>query len=138
MVRLLLQRFAGAVQFIYRHFPLEEVHPHALLAAEAAEAASAQGKFWEMHELLYDNQSQLELGHLHGYAERLQLDLPRYQGALKEHLYLQRVRDHQQSGRRSGVRATPTFFLNRSVCDVSFGLQELERAIERALRPKSP
>jgi protein-disulfide isomerase len=133
VVKLLLQRFAGRIRFVYRHFPLEEVHPHALLAAEAAEAAANQGKFWEMHDVLFDNQSHLKLRQLQGYAERLELDMSRYEVDLEEHLHLQRVRDHQESGRRSGVRATPTFFLNRRVCDVSFGLQQLERAIEAAL-----
>jgi protein-disulfide isomerase len=133
VVKLLLERFAGRVQFVYRHFPLEEVHRHALLAAEAAEAAGTQGKFWEMHDLLYANQSHLQLPHLRGYAERLDLDLPRYLADLKEHLHVQRVREHLESGRASGVRATPGFFLNGKICDVSFGLNALEQAIEAAL-----
>jgi protein-disulfide isomerase len=133
VVKLLMQRFGGQIRFVYRHFPLEEVHPHALLAAEAAEAAANQGKFWPMHDVLFDNQSHLKLRQLVGYAEELALDLSRYEAGLEEHLYLQRVRDHQESGRRSGVRATPTFFLNRQICDVSFGVQQLERAIEAAL-----
>ena len=133
VVKLLLERFAGRMRFVYRHFPLEEVHRHALLAAEAAEAAGTQGKFWEMHDLLYANQSHLQLTHLRGYAERLDLDLPRYAADLKEHLYVQRVREHLESGRASGVRATPGFFLNGKICDVSFGLNALEQAIEAAL-----
>jgi len=133
VVKLLLERFAGRIRFLYRHFPLEEVHPHALTAAEAAEAAGSQGKFWAMHDVLFANQSHLKLRQLHGYAEELELDLTRYAADLDEHIHLQRVRDHQDSGRRSGVRATPTFFLNRKICDVSFGFQQLERAIEAAL-----
>ena len=76
-VKLLLARYAGRVRFAFRHFPLEEVHPHAVLAAEAAECAGDQGKFWEMHDLLFDNQTHLKPKHLHGYAERLELDLDR-------------------------------------------------------------
>src|SRR5437867_2381559 len=73
-VKLMLERFAGRVRFVYRHFPLEEVHPHALHAAEAAECAGAQHKFWEMHDLLYESQAQLRLPQLRSYAEKLELD----------------------------------------------------------------
>jgi protein-disulfide isomerase len=132
--KLLVQRFAGRVRFVYRHYPQEEVHPHALFAAEAAEAAASQGKFWEMHDLLYANQSHLTLPDLHRYAEDLALDMRRYQGELKDHLHLQRVREDQQDGRARGVRATPTFFLNGNICDVSFGVGALEQTIEAALR----
>jgi protein-disulfide isomerase len=133
VVKLLLERFAGRVRLVYRHFPLEEVHRHALLAAEAAEAAGSQGKFWEMHDLLFANQSHLQLPHLRGYAERLGLDLPRYLTDLRDHVHVQRVRQHLESGRASGVRATPGFFLNGNICDVSFGLDALEKAVEAAL-----
>lgn len=68
-VKLLLSRFAERVRLVYRHFPLEEVHPHALHAAQAAEAAGGQGKFWPMHDLLFDNQQHLKLRQLRGYAE---------------------------------------------------------------------
>jgi len=133
MVKLLLQRFAGQVQFVYRHFPLEEVHPHALLAAEAAEAAGSQAKFWPMHDALFANQLHLKRKQLLGYAESLELDMTRYTADLDEHVYLQRVREHVSGGRASGVRATPMFFLNAAVCDVSFGLNALEHAIQAAL-----
>jgi len=133
-VRLMLTRFAGHTRFIYRHFPLEEVHPHAELAAEAAECAGGQGKFWEMHDLLFDNQSHLELDHLRGYAQRLQLDLARFNAEMNDHVYLQRVREHQHSGRESGVRSTPTFFVNGQIQDVSFGMQLLIDAVRSAIR----
>lgn len=132
-VKLLLGRFAGQVQFVYRHFPLEEVHPHALLAAEAAESAGAQDKFWPMHDLLFENQHHLKANWLNSYAERLRLDVTRYAAAMKDHVYLQRIREHQHSGNESGVRSTPTFFVNRDLHDVSFGLTHLLEAVERAL-----
>src|SRR6058998_2258320 len=103
-VKLLLNRFAGRIRFVYRHFPLEEVHPHALQAAETAESAGAQGKFWQMHDLLFDSQSQLKADHLRSYAERLQLDMADYAADMKDHVYLQRIREHQQGGLESGVR----------------------------------
>ena len=133
-VRLMLTRFAGHTRFIYRHFPLEEVHPHAELAAEAAECAGGQGKFWEMRDLLFDNQSHLELDHLRGYAQRLQLDLARFNAEMNDHVYLQRVREHQHSGRESGVRSTPTFFVSGQIQDVSFGMQLLIDAVRSAIR----
>ena len=133
VIKLLLERFTGRIRFIFRNFPLEEVHPHALQAAEAAECAGGQGKFWLMHDLLFANQAHLKLPQLRGYAERLQLDMGRYDLEMDDHVYLQRVREHMQSGRKSGVRATPTFFLNGRVQDVSFGLSALFEAVEAAL-----
>jgi len=124
-VKLLLERFPGRVRLVYRHFPLEEVHPHALQAALAAEAAAGQGKFWPMHDLLFDNQRHLKLPQLRGYAQRLELDMLRYDAEMEGELYLQRVREQVEGGERSGVRGTPTFFLNGTVQDVSFGLQAL-------------
>jgi protein-disulfide isomerase len=132
-VKLLLDRFAGRVRFVYRHFPLEEVHPHALHAAEAAESAGAQGKFWPMHDLLFEHQAHLKIPQLRGYAERLQLDMTRYTAEMDEHVYLQRIREHTQSGKESGVRSTPTFFVNGKIQDVSFGLHLLLGAVEAVL-----
>lgn len=131
-VKLLLRRFAGRVRLVYRHFPLEEVHPHALHAALAAEGAAGQGQFWPMHDLLFDNQTHLKPPQLRGYAERLELDLVRYDAEMGDEVYLQRVREHIESGARSGVRSTPTFFVNGKLQDVSFGLQSLAQAVERA------
>jgi protein-disulfide isomerase len=133
-VKLLLARYAGRIRFAYRHFPLEEVHPHALLAAEAAECAASQGKFWEMHDLLFDNQAHLKPKQLHGYAERLELDMARYAAEMDEHVYVQRIREHIESGQRSHVRGTPGFFVNEVIQDASFGLQGLFDAVEAALK----
>lgn len=133
-VKLLLARFENQVRFVFRHFPLEEVHPHAELAAEAAECAGGQDKFWEMHDLLFENQAHLKLNHLRGYAERLGLDMARFTAEMNDHVYLQRVREHLQSGHDSGVRSTPTFFINGRIQDVSFGLHALTDAIQAALR----
>jgi protein-disulfide isomerase len=129
-VKLLLERFPERVRFAYRHFPLEGLHPHALAAAEAAECAGAQGKFWEMHDLLFANQDHLALKHLRGYAERLQLDMALYTAEMDDHVYLQRVREHIASGERLHVRATPGFFVNGKVVDVSFGLRALTEAVQ--------
>jgi protein-disulfide isomerase len=132
-VKLLLDRFRGRIRFVYRHFPLEEVHPHALHAAEAAESSGAQGKFWPMHDLLFDNQPHLKQHQLRGYAERLQLDMAQYTAETDDHTFLQRIREQVQSGRESGVRSTPTFFVNGKIQDVSFGLRFLFDAVDAAL-----
>jgi len=131
-VKLLLKRFAGRVQVAFRHFPLEEVHPHALHAALAAEAAGAQGKFWPMHDLLFENQLHLKPQQLRRYAERLELDMARFDSEIQQQLYLQRIREEIEDGRRSGVRATPAFFVNGKIQDVSFGLHALVEAVEAA------
>ena len=132
-VKLLLERFADRIRFVYRHFPQQEVHPHALHAAQAAETAGGQGKFWQMHDLLFDNQRHLKLPQLRSYAERLELDLARYDFEMDDEVYLQRVREQVDSGLQSGVRATPTFFINGILRDTSYGLQSLVEGVEVAL-----
>src|SRR5215470_1094204 len=128
-VKILRKHFGERVRFVFRHFPLREVHPHAELAAEAAEAAGAQGKFWPMHDLLFENQLHLNSKNLRQYADKAELDLERYDYEMGDHVYLQRVLEHIDGGARSRVRSTPTFFVNGAVCDVSFGLEHLQQAI---------
>jgi protein-disulfide isomerase len=111
--------------FVFRHFPLEDAHPHALMAAEAAEAAAAQGRFWPMHDLLLSHAHHLHRSHLEAYAAQLGLDMTRFKAELDDEIYRQRVREHQQGGQRSHLRATPTFFVNGVVQDVSGGMQAL-------------
>src|SRR2546429_5319872 len=106
-LKLLLERFDGRARLAFRNFPLEDVHPHALAAAEAAECAGGQGKFWQMHDLLFDNQQHLARRNLLGYAERLGLDMARFNAEMDDEVYLQRIREHMEGARRSGVRATP-------------------------------
>jgi protein-disulfide isomerase len=129
-VKILRRHFGDRVRFAFRHFPLREVHPHAELAAEAAEAAGAQQKFWRLHDLLFENQRHLEPKSLRRFAEQAELDLERYDFEMNDHVYLQRVQEHIASGTRSGVRATPTLFVNGVLCDVSFGFERLRQAIE--------
>jgi protein-disulfide isomerase len=132
--KLLLERFPSGVRFVFRHFPMEDAHPHALAAAEAAEAAAAQGKFWAMHDALFQNQAHLKEKDLHRYAEQIGLDRVRFSAEMDDHIYLQRVREHQDGGRRSHIRATPTFFVNGVVRDVSYGMQGLHDAVAAAAK----
>jgi protein-disulfide isomerase len=132
-VEMLLRRFPNKVCFVFRHFPLEEAHPHALDAAQAAECAAAQGKFWEMHKMLFEHQSHLDRGHLRSYAEQIGIDVPRFVADFDDEVYLQRVREHIDSGKRSGVKSTPGFFINGRIQDVSFGMHQIVEATEAAL-----
>jgi protein-disulfide isomerase len=132
-VKILLKHFENRVRFVYRHFSQIEEHPHVELAAEAAEAAGAQRKFWPMHDMLFEHQTHLKLKDLCHYAEQLELDLERFAYELKDQVYRQRVNEHVEGGVRSGVRGTPTYFVNGAITDVSFGLEHLVRAIEARL-----
>lgn len=133
VVQMLLKHFEGRIRFAYRHYPIEDAHPHALCAAEAAECAGAQGKFWEMHQLLFDNQSHLDRKHLHRYAEALGLDMARFASEMNGESYRQRIREQMDAARRSHLRATPGFFVERRIQDVTFGNQALFDATEAAL-----
>jgi protein-disulfide isomerase len=130
-VKFLLNRFTGRLRFVWRNFPLEEVHPHAFGAALAAEAAGGQGRFWPMHEVLLAHQDHLKPPQLRRYAEEIEIDMARYDADTRQEVHLQRVREHMEDGRRSGVRSTPGFFLDGRFVDVSFGLQHLAEAIQR-------
>jgi protein-disulfide isomerase len=134
-VKILMERFGHRFRFVYRHFPVAEAHPHALLAAEAAEAAAAQGRFWEMHDRLFENQQHMSAVDLQRHAQTLGLDMRRFDAELADHVYLQRVQEHIASGRASHLRTTPGFFVDGTVVDTSFGMQHLAAAIERRLPP---
>jgi protein-disulfide isomerase len=133
VVKALQERLGDQVRFVFRNFPLAEAHPHAEHAAEAAEAAGAQGKFWEMHDLLYENQDALEDEDLVRYARALHLDVPRFVKEMKESVHIERVREDFRSGVRSGVNGTPTFFINGARHDGPFDLASLLAAIEEAV-----
>lgn len=136
-VKMLLTRHPGKVRVVWRNFPLEEVHPHALHAALAAEAAAGQGRFWQMHDLLFENQNHLKRPQLRSYAERLELDLVRFDADMNETRYLQRVREQVEGARASGVRSTPTFFVNGVIQDASFGFERLFERVDSEVRSKA-
>jgi protein-disulfide isomerase len=111
-VKQVLRTLGDELAFAYRHFPLSQIHPHARQAAEAAEAAGAQGRFWQYHDLLFENQDRLDMRDLVAYAQALGLDLERFVADLEAHTHAPRVREDFLSGVRSGVNGTPTFFVN--------------------------
>lgn len=133
VTRHLMETFGDRLRFVFRHYPLLDVHPHAELAAEAAEAAAAQGKFWQMHHLLMSNQHHLTLPALAQYAEQLELDMNRFNAEMADRIYTQRVQEHRRAGDQLRLHASPSFFLNDTLVDVSFGLKRLESAVRAAL-----
>ena len=98
--------------FVFRHFPQTDIYCQAQKAAEAVEAASAQGKFWQMHEMLFEHQQALKDSHLVEYAVEIELDLPQFLKDMSEHTFASRVQEDLMSGIRSGVTRTPTFFID--------------------------
>jgi protein-disulfide isomerase len=125
-------RAGELLRFVFRNFPITTSHPHAERAAEAAEAAGAQGRFWEMHDTLYENQSRLADEHLHGYAEQLGLDVGTFDRELAGGVHLPRIHEDFMSGVRSGVNGTPTFYVNGARHDAPYDAEILLAAIQRA------
>jgi formate-nitrite transporter family protein len=119
------------LRFVFRNFPLAEAHPHAQIAAQAAESAGAQGRFWEMHDMIFEHQDALEVEDLLGYATSLGLDAKQIARDLEAGTYVKRVRDDFRSGVKSGVNGTPSFFVNGVRYDGSWAN---EKAFIGALR----
>jgi protein-disulfide isomerase len=125
-------RMGKRLRFVFRNFPITTSHPHAERAAEAAEAAGAQGMFWQMHDHLYENQRHLRDDDLHSYAEALGLVVDVFDKEMAEHVHADRIHEDFMSGVRSGVNGTPTFFINGARHDDSYELETLLSALERA------
>jgi len=137
IVKDALRRAGKDVRFVFRNFPLSEMHPHAFRAAEAAEAAAAQGEFWPMHDLLFENQDALEPTNLAEYAKRLGLDSHRFTAELRDGTHAAKVRSDFSSGVRSGVNGTPTFFIQGTRLDGPWDLDSLVAALRGANRGTS-
>ncbi|HEY6356786.1 MAG TPA: thioredoxin domain-containing protein [Vicinamibacterales bacterium] len=138
IVKEVQRRLGGRLRFVFRNFPLAEAHPHAEHAAEAAEGAASQGRFWEMHDALFEHQQALDDRHLVGYAKGLGLDDTRFRDELAAHRHAPRVREDFLSGVRSGVNGTPTFFINGIRYDDSWDLAALLEALEAVSTPGRP
>jgi len=131
-VRELLRDF-GDVRYVWRHLPLNDVHPHAQAAAEAAEAAARQGAFWEMHDLLLDHQDALMARDLLGYARSLGLDMEKFTADVRRHTGAVRVAEDVDSADLSGVSGTPTFFVNGMRHYGAYDLEGLSKAVKLAI-----
>jgi len=138
IVKALQGRFGPRLRFVFRNMPLTDAHPQAELAAEAAEAAALQGKFWPMHDLLYEHQAELGPGFIMRAAARLHLDLDAFKTAIASGQVRGRVQDDFRDGVRSGVKGTPTFFLNGARFDDRWDEETLGAAIESAIDGTMP
>jgi Na+:H+ antiporter, NhaA family len=129
----LLKEYGDQLRFVFRHYPLDSEHPFSVRASLAAEAAAAQGKFWEMHDHLFTHQHSLAYDDLRTHGEALGLDPVRLETDVRRGAHLDRIHDDFDSGVQSGVRATPTFFVNGRLHQGSPDEIELRTAIDSAL-----
>ena len=129
IIKEIQRRLGDDLLFAFRHFPLTNIHPHSKHAAEAAEAAGAQGNFWGMHDILFENQDELEDEYLAAYAAELGLDETRLIREVTSSIYAQRIREDFKSGTRGGVNGTPTFFINGERYDGARDLKQLLNAL---------
>ena len=132
IVEQVRERFAGRLRFAFRHFPLAKMHPKARLAAEAAEEAAVQGKFWDIHRLLFEHQKDLDPAHLLEYAKAAGLDEDRFRRDLEGHVHAARVQEDVSGGVRSGVNGTPTFFINGRRHNGGYELESLVDGLTEA------
>jgi 2-hydroxychromene-2-carboxylate isomerase len=130
VVRAIQQRLGDRLRFVFRNFPLTEIHPHALHAALAAEAAGSQGRFWPMHDAIFQHQHSLEDADLIHIAEELVPELARFTSDLEEQRHLARIEEDVEGGIRSGVVGTPTFFINAVRYEGSWDLEQLLAALQ--------
>jgi protein-disulfide isomerase len=133
VVKRLQKSLGKNLRFVFRNFPLTQAHPYALIAAEAAEAAALQGKFWEMHDLLFEQQPLLKPDIIPVWAKRMGLNLEKFAGDIKQGLVDKRIKEDRQSGIRSGVNGTPTFFINGTRYDGSPDYASLLEALKSEL-----
>ncbi len=133
VVKRLQKTLGKKLRFVFRNFPLTEAHPYALIAAEAAEAAALQGKFWEMHDLLFERQTFLDPDNIPLWAERIGLNLEQLGNDIGQGVPGKRIKEDRQSGIRSGVNGTPTFFINGTRYDGTPDYDSLLTAMESEL-----
>ena len=132
-----LQKLLGKkLRFVFRNFPLTQAHPYAMAAAAAAEAAALQGKFWEMHDFIYEHQDDLDPDVLPAWAEQLGLDLEEFGTAIRKGEITKRIKEDRMSGIRSGVNGTPCFFINGARYDDTADFEPLRAVLEEQLNDR--
>jgi protein-disulfide isomerase len=134
IVKEIIRRLGDSICFVFRNFPLNEIHPHAEHAAEAAEAAGAQDKFWQMHDYLFEHQEVLDDRHLLEYAKRVGLDIKTFEKEISRHIFAPVINDSLRNGIKSGVEGTPTFFLNGVRYEDSWDLETLLETIRSTIK----
>jgi protein-disulfide isomerase len=133
VVKEIMKRFDEKIYFVFRNFPLREIHPHAQRAAEAAEAAAAQDKFWQMHDYLFEHQKALDDHHLLEYAQKVGLDIEKFKQEMSGHVYASLINKSLKNGIDSGVEGTPTFFVNGVRYEDSWDLDTFSSILEKSL-----
>jgi protein-disulfide isomerase len=133
IIKQVQKRLGPKLRFVFRNFPITQVHPHAQHAAEAAECAATQNKFWEMHDYLYEHQQALDDKHLERYASELGLDLARFKNDMSMHVHAARVHEDFLSGVRSGVNGTPTFYIDSIRYNGSWNLETLMETLNSTI-----
>ena len=134
IVRELIREFGNdKIRFVFRNFPLNDIHPHAQHAAEAAEAAGAQDKFWQMHDYLFEHQKALDDGHLLEYAQKIGLDIRKFKDDISRHVYVPLIEESLKGGIDSGVEGTPAFFVNGVRYEDSFDLRTFSETLQKYL-----
>jgi protein-disulfide isomerase len=133
IVKAVQKKLGKQLRFVFRNFPLREIHPNAEAAAETAEFAATHGKFWDMHDLIFENQNALSEQMLEELAQRLTLDRQALRDAVRSGTFAEHVQADFSSGVRSGVNGTPTFFINRQRHDGDFELETLLQAIQNMI-----
>jgi formate-nitrite transporter family protein len=133
VVKRLQKTLGKKLRFVFRNFPLTQAHPYALIAAEAAEAAALQGKFWEMHDLFFEQQTSLKPDIIPLWAKRIGLNVERFGNDIKQGVVEKRIKEDRQSGIRSGVNGTPTFYINGTRYDGSPDYASLLAALKSEL-----
>lgn len=131
IVKRLQNHFGNRLQFVFRNFPIVESHPHAGIAAMTAEFAALHNKFWEMHDLLYENQKNLEISDLFNYAQSLNLSVKDLNDAIESEKFSEKIKNDFMGGVRSGVNGTPTFFINGFRHNSSFDYDVLLEALNK-------
>jgi protein-disulfide isomerase len=137
IVKEIIKKFNDKRYFVFRNFPLSDIHPHAHRAAEAAEASAAQNKFWQMHDYLFEHQDALDDIHLSNYAKKMDLDIGKFKKEMSGHVYASLIDNSLKSGIDSGVEGTPTFFVNGVRYEDSWDLDTFSKFLKKTLKRRS-
>lgn len=136
-IKSVLEKYKNKVRFVFKSYPLSQIHPQAVNASVAAECAQNQGKFWEMHDVLFENHKKLTDSAYEGFAKQVGLDLPKFQSCFKDQVVRQKVKNDEAYGQSLGINATPAFYINGTLLMGAVPQAEFERLINKELDRKS-
>jgi protein-disulfide isomerase len=137
IVTRLLQTYGDNVHYVFRNFPLQNMHPHALSAAKAVEAAALQRRYWQMHELLFENQDELDDENLMSLADEIGLNVNQFERAFKSSTVMKRIESDVEGARQSGVESTPAFFINGRKYEGDWSYDSLSEILNSLVRGRS-